>query len=136
MDLVPLPPKSGGSPEHPTGSGSGASDQTIRRYMSTRAAWVLSLDLGPLPEPAGESSNGDRALSIPKAAFGGHVYSQSGLAACLAVEEDEMEKGKPAADVKTGLHVRTKGNLWRPPKLWLTDIYPDDTWPFHRTGSA
>ncbi|KAF3025991.1 hypothetical protein E8E14_015047 [Neopestalotiopsis sp. 37M] len=51
--------------------------RTARRFMSQRAAYVPGSDL---PIPRGSTPGGLQSF-IHKAAFGGHVYSQAGLAA-------------------------------------------------------
>ncbi|KAK3900689.1 hypothetical protein C8A05DRAFT_17024 [Staphylotrichum tortipilum] len=70
LELVKLPNAPGAAP-----------GTTAHRYMGTRAAYVPGSDY------TGES----RRLSLHKAAFGGHVYAQSALAAVRAWREVEAE---------------------------------------------
>ncbi|KAJ0373327.1 hypothetical protein COL26b_008454 [Colletotrichum chrysophilum] len=67
MALAPLPP--------PTPEGK------VKRYMSLWPAWV------PGSELVGGKGRGSKA--DPRAAYGGHVYTQAPLAACRALEEEE-----------------------------------------------
>ncbi|KAL3297973.1 acyl-CoA thioesterase II [Colletotrichum asianum] len=67
MALAPLPP--------PT------PDSKVKRYMSLWPAWV------PGSELVGGKGRGSKA--DPRAAYGGHVYTQAPLAACRALEEEE-----------------------------------------------
>ncbi|KAK3681085.1 thioesterase-like superfamily-domain-containing protein [Podospora appendiculata] len=66
----------------------------VRRFMGTRAAYLPGSDLKlggiELPRPH-------------KAAFGGHVYAQSSLAACRVWSDLENQKGTLPSD-KLGLH--------------------------------
>ncbi len=65
-----------------------------RRYMGTRAAYVPGSDY------TGES----RRMSLHKAAFGGHVYAQSALAAMRAWREVE---GEGREGERLDIHVST-----------------------------
>ena len=69
-----------------------------RRFMGTRGAYLPGfLDYGP----------GVDMPRMHKAAFGGHVYAQSGLAVCRAWGKLEDQNGvKPSA--RLGLHVSCK----------------------------
>jgi hypothetical protein len=71
--------------------------------MGTRAAWLPGSGLAQLANHAGP---GKKYHKLPNAAFGGHVYSQAGLAVCHVVEEEEKKRG-PNPKGKLGLHVRS-----------------------------
>ncbi|KAK8079105.1 Acyl-coenzyme A thioesterase 8 [Apiospora phragmitis] len=93
MQLVPLP-----APSQPYGSQNGAQQQ--KRYMSQRASWMPGIDL---PSPMREQ------MTFKGAAYGGHVYSQSGLAASKAFAEmretlDKQGKGKQFKGKVFGIH--------------------------------
>ncbi|KAK8029991.1 hypothetical protein PG993_011282 [Apiospora rasikravindrae] len=93
MQLVELPPSS-----QPYGSQHGA--QQPKRYMSQRASWMPGIDL---PSPMREQ------VTFKGAAYGGHVYSQSGLAASKAFAEmreklDKQGKGKQFKGKVFGIH--------------------------------
>ena len=90
-----------------------SADQT-KRYMSVRAPWLPGSDIPQLREHIGL---GKVFPAMPFAAFGGHVYAQSGLAVCRAVEELESSRGINSKR-RLGLHVRGiwtsgKGNQGR-----------------------
>ncbi|KAK8062356.1 acyl-CoA thioesterase II [Apiospora hydei] len=94
MQLVELP-----APSQPYGSQHGA--QQPKRYMSQRASWMPGIDL---PSPMREQ------MTFKGAAYGGHVYSQSGLAASKAFAEmrEELEKqgkGKQFKGKVFGIHL-------------------------------
>lgn len=84
MALAPLPP--------PT------PDSKVKRYMSLWPAWV------PGSELVGGKGRGSKA--DPRAAYGGHVYTQAPLAACRALEEEEEPAGTGTHSGGFGLHVR------------------------------
>ncbi|KAI0130038.1 acyl-thioesterase [Xylariales sp. AK1849] len=67
MKLAPLPSISTG-------------DNSVKRYMSQRAAWITGSDLPLRKEDLGPGFKG-------KTTYGGHVYSQSGLAASRTLSE-------------------------------------------------
>ncbi|ORY62462.1 thioesterase-like superfamily-domain-containing protein [Pseudomassariella vexata] len=76
---------------------------TIKRYMSLRSAWFPGIDL-----PVGMDDEGvEKPMRFPsegRAAYGGHVYSQAGLAASKAFE-DMLAGGKAMAKKKEfGIH--------------------------------
>ena len=73
----------------------GPANNTQKRYMGTRPAWLPGSDLPDLILATGKSHG---------AAYGGHVYVQSSLAICRALTEDEEQRGV-SADEKLGLHV-------------------------------
>ncbi|EFX05351.1 acyl-thioesterase [Grosmannia clavigera kw1407] len=79
MELLPLSTADGG-----------------RRFMSRRGAWLPGLDLEEL-----RSSFGSGQFRAHDAAFGGHVYSQSVLAVCKTVGEEDGGKENGASP---GLH--------------------------------
>ena len=79
MDLMRLP--SGSTPQGP-----------VQRFMSTRAAFLPGSDL---------TSDVPRRY---KAAYGGNVYAQAGLAACRAWRQLEDEKATEPSE-RLGLHV-------------------------------
>ncbi|KAJ9150766.1 Acyl-thioesterase [Pleurostoma richardsiae] len=90
----------------------------VSRFMSTRAAWLPGSDLKRLLLPAVEDQpeTVDERPAIanrPMAAYGGHVYAQSALAACKVVEEDEKQRGVSNADGRLGLH--TIHGTWNTP---------------------
>ncbi|KAF6843333.1 acylthioesterase [Colletotrichum musicola] len=58
-----------------------APGETVKRYMSLWPAWV------PGSELVGGKGRGSKA--DPRAAYGGHVYTQAPLAACRAIQEEE-----------------------------------------------
>ncbi|KAK7995396.1 hypothetical protein PG990_014169 [Apiospora arundinis] len=93
MQLVPLPEQ-----PHAYGTPAGAPQQ--KRYMSQRASWMPGIDL---PSPMRE------AMTFKGAAYGGHVYSQSGLAASLTFAEMREKliksgKGKGLKGKVFGIH--------------------------------
>ncbi|KAK7959520.1 Acyl-coenzyme A thioesterase 8 [Apiospora aurea] len=93
MQLVELP-----APSQPYGSQHGV--QQPKRYMSQRASWMPGIDL---PSPMREQ------MTFKGAAYGGHVYSQSGLAASKAFAEmreelDKQGKGKQFKGKVFGIH--------------------------------
>lgn len=83
MDLVPL------ASEDQTKTG-------VKRYMSTRAAWLPGSDLPNIYPPSSRGKHG--------AAFGGNVYSQGALATCRALAEAEDKRGL-ASNERLGIHV-------------------------------
>jgi len=85
MDLIPL------ASEDQTKNG-------VKRYMSTRAAWLPGSDL-PNIYPPSSRENGKHG-----AAFGGNVYSQGALATCRALAEAEDKRGL-ASHQRLGIHV-------------------------------
>ncbi|KAK7999195.1 hypothetical protein PG991_014870 [Apiospora marii] len=93
MQLVELP-----QPSQPYGNQHGA--QQPKRYMSQRASWMPGIDL---PSPMREQ------MTFKGAAYGGHVYSQSGLAASKAFAEmreklEKQGKGKQYKGKVFGIH--------------------------------
>ncbi|KAK7964227.1 Thioesterase/thiol ester dehydrase-isomerase [Apiospora saccharicola] len=93
MQLVELP-----QPSQPYGNQNGV--QQPKRYMSQRASWMPGIDL---PSPMREQ------MAFKGAAYGGHVYSQSGLAASKAFAEireklDKQGKGKQYKGKVFGIH--------------------------------
>ncbi|CAJ2501850.1 Uu.00g047030.m01.CDS01 [Anthostomella pinea] len=78
MSLAPLPSRA-------------ENGQITRRYMSRRSAWVTGADL-KIPQLAGAN------------AFGGHVYSQAGMAAAAAFAEMQAANKGVRGDKKFGLH--------------------------------
>lgn len=77
-----------------------ADGRVVKRYMSQRASWVPGIDL-----PKGLRD----AMRFKGAAFGGHVYCQSGLAASRAFADTRPVSGQPAHDTRTfGIHVRRR----------------------------
>jgi hypothetical protein len=92
MRLAPLPPKSMDDKQ-----------KGIKRYMSIRAAWLPASDLREADElPAALKA----ILPTHKAAFGAHVYCQSGMAAATALRESKPVQG---TDVRQyGIHVRNR----------------------------
>jgi hypothetical protein len=107
----------------------------VSRFMSTRAAWLPGSDLKRLLLPAVEDQpeTVDERPAIakrPMAAYGGHVYAQSALAACKVVEEDEKQRGVSNADGRLGLHVGILSNetvscgSYQRRVLALTGFYP------------
>ncbi|KAK1965169.1 acyl-CoA thioesterase II [Colletotrichum sublineola] len=72
LALAPLPTP----PNHTASTGS-----AVKRYMSLYPAWV------PGSELVGGQGRGSKA--DPRAAYGGHVYSQAALAASRAIKEEE-----------------------------------------------
>lgn len=87
MRLVALPDKT-------------ADGRAVKRYMSQRAPWVPGIDL-----PKGLRG----AMRFRGAAFGGHVYCQSGLAASRAFAETRPVSGQPTQDPRSfGIHVRSR----------------------------
>lgn len=94
MQLVPLPEQ-----PHAYGTPNGQPQQ--KRYMSQRASWMPGIDL---PSPMREH------MTFKGAAYGGHVYSQSGLAASLTFAEMREKlikagKGKGLKGKVFGIHV-------------------------------
>jgi hypothetical protein len=86
MALVELSAKEGGA--------------AAKRFMGTRAAWLPGSDIMPQdPEQAQASHRGHTA------AYGGHVYTQSGLAVCRAWKELEDKRGVKDSE-RLGIHVR------------------------------
>ncbi|KAK8116591.1 Acyl-coenzyme A thioesterase 8 [Apiospora kogelbergensis] len=93
MQLVPLPEQ-----PHAYGTPNGQPQQ--KRYMSQRASWMPGIDL---PSPMREH------MTFKGAAYGGHVYSQSGLAASLTFAEMREKlikagKGKGLKGKVFGIH--------------------------------
>ncbi|KAK4098928.1 Thioesterase/thiol ester dehydrase-isomerase [Parathielavia hyrcaniae] len=80
------------------------SEGLVRRFMSTRAAYLPGSDL---KFPAEYTPP-----MVHKAAFGGHVYAQAALAVVRAWREIEDEKGTKASD-RLDLHTIT-GYFTRP----------------------
>ena len=81
MDLVPLPPVTTGP---------------VRQFMATTPAYL----------PGSDYPEEKEMPTIHAAAFGGHVYAQSGLAAWRVWRELEDKKGV-AKKGRLGLHVGT-----------------------------
>lgn len=67
--------------------------------MSARPPWVTGSDI-PFPRTLR-----DELPMIPGAAYGGTVYSQSGLAACRALQDDSREADDATKSVAASLHV-------------------------------
>ena len=87
----------------PLAPGAGATQDglgEVRRYMGKRAAWLPGSDLVPKAAPGAPQPMAKPNLS----AFGGQVYSQSALAVCRAMREDE-EKRRVPEEERQGLHV-------------------------------
>lgn len=74
-----------------------APGEMVKRYMSLWPAWV------PGSELVGGKGRGSKA--DPRAAYGGHVYTQAPLAACQAIQEEEPA-GTGTESGGFGLHVR------------------------------
>lgn len=75
----------------------------VKRYMSQRAAWVPGGDL-----PLSKKDNGMAATTYryrSTAAYGGHVYSQSGMAASIAFSEIRAGSSESFAPKQFGIHV-------------------------------
>ncbi|KAI1497891.1 thioesterase-like superfamily-domain-containing protein [Biscogniauxia marginata] len=70
-----------------------ADGKVIKRYMSCRSAWVPGSDLPFAKAPFTVS-----------AAYGGHVYSQAGMAASRAFSEMRAAAKDDRADKKFGIH--------------------------------
>jgi len=88
-------------------------DQT-KRYASVRAAWIPGSDIPRIQELIGP---GKVLPVLPTTAFGGHVFSQAGLAVSRAVEDFENSRGIGASR-RLGIHVGetsgwTTGGRWR-----------------------
>jgi hypothetical protein len=112
MDLVKVPFKP--VPQGP-----------LQRFMATRAAYLPGSDLSPEQLPR-----------LHKAAFGGHVYAQAGLAVCRAWRELEDRKGAKASE-RLDLHVCCEGTpVFQPCPGSNTLIRRnlDNTRLFHRQG--
>ncbi len=88
MSLISLPDKvaSGGD--------------VTRRYMSRRSAWIPGVDFVPLAMELGTG------VFKPTATYGGHVYSQAGLAASLSFRAAQKAAANGGQDKKFGIHVR------------------------------
>ncbi|KAI0910837.1 thioesterase-like superfamily-domain-containing protein [Ustulina deusta] len=86
MSLISLPGKvaSGG--------------EVTRRYMSRRSAWIPGVDFVPLAMELGTG------VFKPTATFGGHVYSQAGLAASLSFRAAQKAAANGGQDKKFGIH--------------------------------
>ncbi|KAI4864763.1 hypothetical protein F4820DRAFT_324282 [Hypoxylon rubiginosum] len=92
MSLVPLPSK--------------AENGSTKRYMSQRRAWSPESDIliasGKL-DPAKQTYHKSPQKQV---AYGGHVYSQAGLAASRAFREMQASHSqKDAPRKKFGIHV-------------------------------
>ena len=93
MELVALP----------SAAAPGPAGGLVRRYMSTRPAWVPGGDIQGADEPP---------PGLPKRtgfAFGGNVYAQSGHVACQAIA-DELGLRSTEQESTLGLHVSHAAN--------------------------
>lgn len=90
MRLVPLPSR-----------GPQDDEKGIRRFMSERRPWLPTSDLR---EAEGIPPELKALLPSHRAAHGGHVYCQCGMAASRALRESETVQGTDASQY--GLHVR------------------------------
>jgi hypothetical protein len=77
------------------------SHQSLKRYMSTRQAWLPGVELEVNFDSAREGKTVDRTHL---AAYGGQVYAQGALATCRALADDEKARGVEKSR-KLGLHV-------------------------------
>ncbi|KAI1437933.1 Thioesterase/thiol ester dehydrase-isomerase [Xylaria sp. CBS 124048] len=78
----------------------GPGDGTVKRYMSRRSVWVTGDDFTPLAVEQGLTN-----LKPGITAYGGHVYSQAGLAASLAFRSTrEAVADRTSRDKKFGIH--------------------------------
>jgi hypothetical protein len=93
--------------------------RTARRFMSQRAAYVPGSDL---PIPRGSTPGGLQSF-IHKAAFGGHVYSQAGLAASKTFALNRANTSDATTLNTFGIHV---SNREKTKKNFITDcgVYP------------
>ncbi|KAI1426632.1 thioesterase-like superfamily-domain-containing protein [Xylaria sp. FL1777] len=73
--------------------------QVIKRYMSRRSAWVPAVDFVPLAMELGISSF-KSAINT----YGGHVYSQAGLAASLSFRAAQERGSNGVQDREFGIH--------------------------------
>jgi hypothetical protein len=92
MELVRLPL------ERPTGDSLAVS----AKFMSLRPAWLLGSDY--------EDADGNNPLAqvmgaLPRAVYGGHVYTQAPFAASRVLEEEERNSKETASDGDFGFHV-------------------------------
>ncbi|KAJ2905917.1 hypothetical protein MKZ38_003705 [Zalerion maritima] len=77
MEILPLPPgKEGNQNDQP-------------RFMSCRSAWLPGCDLAFLQGNGNVLGHGKPLPRTHTAVYGGHVYSQSALAACLVRKDHE-----------------------------------------------
>lgn len=88
----------------------------IKRFMSQRAPWFPGCDL-PIPT---DSARGKMQLYKSRAAFGGHVYSQAGLAASKTFASVRGNVSSVAGSNHFGIHVSSPRiercmNRWRVP---------------------
>lgn len=92
MSLIPLPNKA-------------ESGNTTKRYMSQRRAWSPE---GDIPIASGKTSHGQFKPFKRQAAYGGHVYSQAGLAASITFSQMQAQASSHNNDSqrKFGIHVR------------------------------
>ncbi|KAJ3567413.1 hypothetical protein NPX13_g6773 [Xylaria arbuscula] len=76
-----------------------ASDgKVIKQFMSRRSAWTPGLDFVPLVEELGS------VYTAAPSTYGGHVYSQSGLAASLSLRAAQKETDHNGSNKKLGIH--------------------------------
>ncbi|KAI1360858.1 thioesterase-like superfamily-domain-containing protein [Xylaria arbuscula] len=86
LSLISLPDKVAGD------------GKVIKRFMSQRSAWTPGLDFVPLVEELGS------VYTAPPSTYGGHVYSQSGLAASLSLTAAQKESSYNGSNKKLGIH--------------------------------
>ncbi|KAI0508672.1 thioesterase-like superfamily-domain-containing protein [Xylaria bambusicola] len=70
----------------------------IKRYMSRRSAWTPGLDFVPLVLELGGT------YTAAPNTYGGHVYSQAGLAASLSLRAARITANNGGQDKKLGIH--------------------------------
>jgi hypothetical protein len=76
-------------------------EKLIKRYMSERAPWMPGADL-----PFGKDQFGPgKTAPIRPRAYGGHVYSQSGLAASRTFAETYATSTNGNSKKQFGIHV-------------------------------
>ncbi|KAI0409487.1 Thioesterase/thiol ester dehydrase-isomerase [Xylaria palmicola] len=87
LSLISLPDKAG------------ADKGVVKRYMSQRRVWVTGDELIPLAMELGAGN-----VNLMVSAYGGHVYSQAGLAASLTFRAAQKAAGRGDQDKKLGIH--------------------------------
>ncbi|KXJ95256.1 thioesterase-like superfamily-domain-containing protein [Microdochium bolleyi] len=93
MDFVELGPA--------TASGGSIVSASIKRYMSTRPAWVTG---GDLPFQREDYGPGRPVPFTGTATYGGHVYAQSGLVAAKCFADSQAAAADKASQKQYGIH--------------------------------
>ncbi|KAH9897273.1 acyl-thioesterase [Xylariomycetidae sp. FL2044] len=91
MSLAPLQPQTGG-------------DKSIKRFISQRAAWIPGSDLTGLVAPEDRGPGKAVPFRPSKLAYGGHVFSQAGMAATRAFADAQSASGSGKKGKQFGLH--------------------------------